>query len=53
MHKDGLMARGTVNLVLRNEQGKVKQHKTVRNKITEAIVRGIAQHDAAICQSHH
>jgi hypothetical protein len=35
MHKDGLMARGTVNLVLRNEQGKVKQHKTVRNKITE------------------
>lgn len=35
MHKDGLMARGTVNLVLRNGQGKVKQHKTVRNKITE------------------
>ncbi len=34
MHKDGLMARGTVNLVLRDEQGKVKQHKTVRNKIT-------------------
>ena len=35
MHKDGLMARGTVNLVLRDEQGKVKQHKTVRNKITD------------------
>ena len=34
MHKDGMMARGTVNLVLRDEQGKVKQHKTVRNKIT-------------------
>ena len=34
MHKDGLMARGTVNLVLRDEQGKVKQHKTIRNKIT-------------------
>jgi hypothetical protein len=34
MHKDGLMARGTVNLVLRDGQGKVKQHKTVRNKIT-------------------
>jgi len=35
MHKDGLMARGTVNLVLRDELGKVKQHKTVRNKITD------------------
>lgn len=30
MHIDGLAARGTVNIVLRDASGQVKQHKTVK-----------------------
>ena len=35
MHIDGLAARGTVNIVLRDNSGKVKQHKTVKNMVVD------------------
>ncbi len=35
MHIDGLAARGTVNIVLRDAFGKVKQHKTVKNMVVD------------------
>ena len=35
MHIDGLAARGTVNIVLRDSSGKVKQHKTVKNMVVD------------------
>lgn len=34
MYIDDCRLKGVVNLVLRDENGKVKQHKTVRNKVT-------------------
>lgn len=35
MHIDGLAARGTVNIVLRDASGQVKQHKTVKNMVVD------------------
>jgi len=34
MYIDDCRLKGVVNLVLRDENGKVKQHKTIRNKVT-------------------
>jgi len=34
MYQDDCRLKGVVNLVLRDKNGKVKQHKTVRNKVT-------------------
>ena len=35
MYKDDCRLKGVVNLVLRDKDGKVKQHKTIRNKVTD------------------
>ncbi len=35
MYIDDCRLKGVVNLVLRDENGKVKQHKTIRNKVTK------------------
>ena len=35
MYVDDCRIKGVVNLVLRDEQGRVKQHKTIRNAVTE------------------
>ena len=35
MYVDDCRVKGIVNLVLRDEQGRVKQHKTIRNAVTE------------------
>ena len=35
MLKDDARIKGIVNLVLRDEHGRVKQHKTIRNKVTD------------------
>ena len=34
MYQDDCRIKGVVNLVLRDKDGKVKQHKTKRNKVT-------------------
>jgi len=35
MLKDNASIKGIVNLVLRDQHGRVKQHKTIRNAVTE------------------
>jgi len=41
MYKDDCRLKGVVNLVLRDKDGKVKQHKTIRNKVTRAGIAHI------------
>ena len=41
MYIDDCRLKGVVNLVLRDEHGKVKQHKTIRNKVTKAGIAHI------------
>ena len=41
MYLDDCRLKGVVNLVLRDADGKVKQHKTIRNKVTRAGIAHI------------
>ncbi len=41
MYLDDCRLKGVVNLVLRDKDGKVKQHKTIRNKVTRAGIAHI------------
>ena len=41
MYQDDCRLKGVVNLVLRDKDGKVKQHKTIRNKVTRAGIAHI------------
>ena len=41
MYIDDCRLKGVVNLVLRDKDGKVKQHKTIRNKVTRAGIAHI------------
>ena len=41
MYQDDCRLKGVVNLVLRDKDGKVKQHKTIRNKVTRQGVAHI------------
>lgn len=43
MYQDDCRLKGVVNLVLRDKNGKVKQHKTIRNKVTDYGVAHILQ----------
>ncbi len=41
MYQDDCRLKGVVNLVLRDKDGKVKQHKTIRNKVTRSGIAHI------------
>ena len=43
MYQDDCRLKGVVNLVLRDKHGKVKQHKTIRNKVTDYGVAHMLQ----------